>query len=125
MVGAVVGIIEAGTGFILVPLIFGKLSPAAQGVAMSLLVMVALYMPAWNLTTAQYFILLAGGESKTMSRIETLINVFVFLPSAFLLSRFTTLGPVALYAVIKLASLIKPLMTHFELKKGEWVKNLT
>ena len=125
MVGAVVGIIEAGTGFILVPLIFGKLSPAAQGVAMSLLVMVALYMPAWNLTTAQYFILLAGGESKTMSRIETLINVFVFLLSAFLPSRFTTLGPVALYAVIKLASLIKPLMTHFELKKGEWVKNLT
>lgn len=92
---------------------------------MRLLIMVALYMPAWSLTNAQYFILLAGGDSRTMSRIETGINLFVFLPAVFLLSRFTAVGPVTLYALIKIASLIKPVLTHRALKKEEWVKNLT
>lgn len=125
LVGATVGIIEAASSFILVPLIFGKLSPNAQSIAMRLLIMVALYMPAWSLTNAQYFILLAGGDSRTMSRIETGINLFVFLPAVFLLSRFTAVGPVTLYALIKIASLIKPVLTHRALKKEEWVKNLT
>ena len=125
VVGFAVGLLEALSSLILVPLVFGQLSLTAQSVAIKLLIMVALYLPWWTLTNAQYYILLAGGDSRSMSIIDTGINVFISLPIAFLLARFSTVGPIILYAIIKIASLIKPILTHFALKKERWLKNLT
>lgn len=125
IVGIVVGIIEALSSLILVPFVFGNLSYAAQTVAIRLLIVVAVYLPAWTLTNAQYYILLAGGDSFSMSIIDTSINVIVSIPLAFLLSSLTGIDPVALYAIIKIVSLIKPILTHFALKKETWIKNLT
>lgn len=125
IVGIGVGIIEIVSSFILVPLIFGELSPIAQQVALNLLIMVAFYMPIWSWQNAQNYILLAGGDSHSVSVIETTINVLVSLPIAFFMVHFTKISAVALYAVIKLSSLIKPVWAHFSLKKGTWIKNLT
>lgn len=125
IVGIGVGIIEIVSSFILVPLIFGELSPVAQKVALNLLIMVAFYMPVWSWQNAQYYILLAGGDSFSFSMIETTINIFVSLPIAFLMVHFTRVSPVALYGIIKISSLIKPVWAHFALKKETWIKNLT
>ena len=125
IVGIVVGGIEALSSLILVPSIFGQLSVAAQTVAMRLLLVVAAYLPIWSLTNAQYYVLLAGGDSFSMSMIDSSINAFISVPLAFLLARYTGVGPVLLYAIIKIASIIKPILTYFPLKKETWVKNLT
>lgn len=125
IVGVSIGIIEALSSFVIVPLVFGQLSNEAQRVALHLICVVAVYFPVWSLTNAQYSILLAGGDSFTMSIIETSINVLICLPAVFLLTKYTSVGPVALYALIKIASIIKPIITHFAIKKGKWVKNLT
>lgn len=125
IIGAVVGLIEAGCSLIMVPTIFGQLSAQAQYVALSLVFAVALYMPVWTLTNAQYYILLSGGDSFSMLIIENSINLLVCLPLVFILARFTNVGPVMLYALIKIATVLKPVLSHFAIKKEKWVQNLT
>ena len=52
------------------------------------------------------------------------VNFALVLPGIFLLTYFTSLGPVALYRIIKLTDFVKMTVAALWLKRELWVKNL-
>ena len=54
---------------------------------------------------------------------DTIANI-LFVGGMFLLIWFTALGPVAMYAIVKLSDVAKAIIAYFWLKKERWVKNL-
>ncbi|PIE98466.1 MAG: MATE family efflux transporter [Treponema sp.] len=125
IVGILNGLIQALSVFVFIPLFFGALSCEAQTVARHLIWVVSLYMPVWTFQHAQYAVLRAGGDSFSTAWIETVINLACFLPVLFLVYRFTNFGAVIMYGIVKLSSLVKPLLCANVLKKERWLNNLT
>lgn len=111
--------------FIFIPLFFGELSKDAQIIARNLLWAVALYMPVWTYQHSQYATLRSGGDAFTTAWIDTSVNVLFFLPVVFILKEFTPFGPVLMYFLVKLGSLIKPMLAFIIIKKEKWLINLT
>lgn len=54
----------------------------------------------------------------------SLIDSFI-VPGLYLIARYTAIGPVAMYGLVKLIDVPKIISAHFGLKKEHWVKNLT
>jgi Na+-driven multidrug efflux pump len=57
--------------------------------------------------------------------VDIVVNSLTFLPGILLLARFTTWGPVGMYAVLKLTDVLKITIAAWWLKKERWVRNLT
>lgn len=127
--GSVVfGLFGTGMGCLavfMVPLVFGNLSPAAQAVTRGLVLLNAAYMPTWALINAQFAISRTGGDAVLGATVDLVVNTFMVIPGMFLLTKFTALGPVALYGVIKLTDVAKITGCAIGLKKERWVRNLT
>ena len=47
------------------------------------------------------------------------------IPGIFLVARYTTIGPVAMYGMVKAVDFVKITIAHFMLKRERWVRNLT
>ena len=122
--GIVMGIFGALTVF-LIPLVYANLSGRAHEVARNLILVTSLYMPVWLYINAQFAISRTGGDTLLgfivdMSTITTLV-----IPGMFALTYLTSMGPVTMYAIIKLTDFVKIIIAHFWLKKERWVRNLT
>ena len=122
--GLVMGLLGAATIF-LIPIVYANLSPRSQEVTRNLVLVTAAYMPIWLYINAQFAISRTGGDTlmgfiTDMTTITTLV-----IPGMFALAYLTNLGPVTMYAIIKLTDFVKITVAHFWLKKERWVKNLT
>jgi Na+-driven multidrug efflux pump len=53
------------------------------------------------------------------------VNVFLFAPGSVILSFFTNLAPVPMFALLKLTDIVKLFVARYFLRKEKWVKNLT
>ena len=109
---------------LLIPVVFGNLSSQARRYAFYLLITASVYLPLWGFLNAQYAISRAGGDTKMGVVCDTVGNV-LFLLGMFLLTFFTGLGPVVMYAIVKLSDIPKSVIAHFWLKKEKWLVNLT
>lgn len=109
----------------IVPLVFGNLSLEAQEVTRGLVLLNAAYMPTWALINAQFAISRTGGDAALGATVDLVVNTFMVIPGMFLLTKFTTIGPVALYGIIKLTDVAKITGCAIGLKKERWVRNLT
>ena len=89
-----------------------------------MLILASVYLPLWGLINAQYAISRAGGDTKMGAICDTVGNI-LFLGGMVLLTFLTGLGPVAMYAIVKLSDVPKSLIAHFWLKKERWLVNLT
>ena len=127
--GAAVTGIGAGlcevASILLIPIVFGKLTPSSQVVTRKLLIFVALYMPVWTYQNAQYAVARAGGDASMSARIDTAVNMLLFMPCMILLYTFTDLDSPTIYGISKLTSIMKAVFANIQLKKERWVKNLT
>ncbi|MCR4841618.1 MAG: hypothetical protein K5848_08790 [Lachnospiraceae bacterium] len=56
---------------------------------------------------------------------DAMITIFIMMPLLFGLGKYTSVGPVALYGLLKLLDFIKVVIFHVWLKKERWLKNLT
>lgn len=108
-----------------VPLVFGNLSAAAQRVTRSIIVVIGIYLPLWCLLNAQFGVARAGGDTLMGVLVDVGVTYLVFIPAAFVISRFTIWGPVALFGIAKLSDIPKTLVAAWWLKKERWVRNLT
>ena len=125
---AVFGVIMTGFGLattLIVPVVFGRLSPSAVGICRSMVTLMALFMPVWVYMNTQQAVARAGGDTKMGAYTDAGLTLLVMLPMVFLLARFTNVGPVVLYCGVKLVDLIKLVVFHFWLKKERWLRNLT
>lgn len=113
-------------GFIstlLIPITFSNLTKNAQIIARDLIIVAALYLPLWAYLNGQYSISRTGGDTKMGVICDTVANI-LFILGMILLIKYTTLGPVVVYAIVKLSDIAKTIIAYFWLKKEKWLVNL-
>ncbi len=116
---------QAASAFLVLPLVFANLSQEARSIAQTMVLTVACYMPLWTLLNAQFATARSGGDAAMGAIIDIGVNILLFLPGIWLLATFTRVGPVAMFAIIKVTDLPKELIAWLWLKKEIWVRNLT
>lgn len=124
ILGLAVAVIEA-FAVLLIPIVFGNLSPEAQQVTRNMIWVIAFYMPFWTFLNAQFATARSGGDAIMGAWVDIGVNTVLFLPSIFILAVFTKLGPVAMYGIVKTSDFLKIAIAQWQLKKERWVKNLT
>ena len=125
---ALFGLAMTGFGFVttlIVPVVFGRLSPSAIDICRRMVGTMALFMPVWVYMNTQQAVARAGGDTRMGAVTDAGLTIFVMLPMVFLLARFTDAGPVVLYCGVKLIDVIKLVVFHFWMKKELWLRNLT
>jgi len=127
--GFVAGFIIALPGALLttflVPLVFSNLSEAARGNCLGLVFVILAYLPLWGLLNVYFFISRAGGDTALGMYADVSVNTLLFAPGSILLSLFTSLAPVPMFALLKLTDIVKLLIARHLLRKEKWVRNLT
>jgi putative MATE family efflux protein len=127
--GAVAGIIIAIPGavltYFLVPLVFSNLTDAARANCIGLVFVILSYMPLWCFLNAQFAISRAGGDTAMGMYADVSVNTLLFAPGSVILSLFTNIAPVPMFAMVKLSDFAKLIIARHLLKKEKWVRNLT
>jgi putative MATE family efflux protein len=126
------GSVVAGTALALlqvasiaaVPFVFMNLTKDATKVTGGLLLVISLYLPLWSLLNAQFAVSRAGGDTMMGVVVDVGVTYALFIPGAFALAFLTPIGPVAMYAIVKLTDFAKWFIAHRWLKKERWLKNL-
>ena len=121
------GLFFTGIGFLcllLVPVVFRNLSANSQHICRQMVFVMAIYMPAWVYINGQFAVSRAGGDTMMGMLVDGIGNLGIVIPGIFLLAKFTGVGPVAMYAIIKFVEIPKIIIAHFWLKKEKWVVNL-
>ncbi len=125
---AIFGFLMMFVGFattLIVPIVFGKLSPNAIAISRNMVILMSFFMPVWVFFNAQQAVARAGGDTKMGAYADAGITIVVMLPMLFVLGRYTDIGPVHMYLCVKLLDVIKIGIFHFWLKKERWLRNLT
>jgi putative MATE family efflux protein len=93
--------------------------------ASSFMRVIAVCLPIFAFNAGCFFILRAGGATKTTLIFDALYVWVIALPLAFSLSYLTSLSIVLVYLIIQLAEILKSIFGFYLIKKGIWIKNLT
>jgi putative MATE family efflux protein len=127
--GAVAGFIIAIPGAVLtaalIPLVFSNLSAAARGNCLGLVSVILAYLPLWCYLNVQFAVSRAGGDTALGMYVDVSVNTILFAPGAVLLSLFTAIPPVQMFALVKSTDIVKILIARHLLRKEKWVRNLT
>jgi len=123
--GVILALLGAAVSALLVPLVFSNLSPAARFNCIGLVYVILAYLPLWGFLNVQFAISRAGGDAATGMYTDLSVNTLLVIPAAILLSLFTSIQPVPMFALIKLSDIAKTLVARHFLKKERWVRNLT
>ena len=121
------GLFFTGVGLVcmfLVPVVFSNLSEHSQTICREMVFVMAVYMPLWVYINGQFAVSRAGGDTIMGILVDGIGNLFIVIPGIFIMAKFTSIGPVAMYAIIKAVEVPKIAIAHFWLKKEKWVVNL-
>ena len=119
-------------------LIFGGLMAAASGLfpkiynttddvralATKFICISAMMMPFNAYTNACYFTLRSGGKTLVTFLFDSCYVWVVCVPLAFILSRYTTLAIIPLYAICQSMDMLKSAIGAYMVHKGTWIQNL-
>ena len=126
--GVVFGVFMIFVGLLTIPLIhvvFGHLSESAQSICREMVLLMSLFMPPWVYINVQLAVSRAGGDTAMGLWVDGTTTLLIIIPGIFLVARYTTIGPVAMYAMVKAVDFVKITIAHFMLKRERWVRNLT
>lgn len=121
--GLTMSLIGFGTK-LLVPIVYGNLSIESQNICKGMINMVSILIPLWIYINTQLSVLKAGGDTKACMWVDGVVavcTVFFLL----ILAKYTGLGPVAMYIVVKTLDIVKITIGHIQLKRERWVVNLS
>ena len=85
----------------------------------------ALMMPFNSYTNATYFTLRSGGQTFVTFLFDSCFMWVVCVPLAYVLSRFTNMPILPLFAICVSTDFIKCVLGAIMLKQGKWIQNLT
>ncbi len=122
--GLALAVVQASS-IAIIPVVYGNLSDGARLVTRNMLLVIACYLPLWTYLNAQFATARSGGDAIMGMWVDGVVNIAMFLPAIFLLAAFTDLGPIAMYALVKITDIVKIAIAAWQLKTGRWVKNLT
>jgi len=111
--------------YALVPVVFSNLTIAARANCLGLVLVILAYLPLWCYINTQFAISRAGGDTAMGMYTDVSVNVLLFAPGSVLLSFFTNLAPVPMFAILKATDIVKLFVARHFLRKEKWVKNLT
>lgn len=100
-------------------------TPQVRGLAAKLICVVALAMPFHGYIQVTYFAIRAGGKSWVTFLFDAGFMWAVSVPLAYVLSRFTAVPIVPLYALCLSTEVLKCVMGALLLKSDAWIQNLT
>ena len=81
-------------------------------------------MPVNGYTNACYFTLRCGGKTLITFLFDSVFMWCVSVPLAFVLSRYTTIYVVWIFAFLQMSEWIKCAIGVTLVKKGVWMKNI-
>ena len=124
---------------VVIGIVFGALLAAISGVfpmiynatdsirhmATVLICICAVTMPLHSYLNATYFTLRSGGKTLVTFIFDSGYIWCCTIPVAFILSRFTDLPILPLYAICQSLDILKCFVGAWMLKKGSWIQNLT
>ena len=124
---------------VVIGIIFGALLASISGVfpmiynatdsirrmATVLICICAITMPLHSYLNATYFTLRSGGKTLVTFVFDSGYIWCCTIPVAFVLSRFTDLPILPLYAICQSLDILKCFVGGWMLKKGSWIQNLT
>ena len=99
-------------------------SETVRQLAAKLILVTALFMPAYGFTNACYFTLRAGGQSFITFLFDSCYQWVLVVPLAFALSRYTSMPLVPMSVCIECMELIKCVLGYFFVKRRKWVVDL-
>lgn len=106
-----------------IPLLY-KTTPEIRSLATRLMLIMAATMPFDAFANASYFTLRSGGKVVVTFLFDSVFTWCVSVPAAFILSRYTSMNILPLFAVVQSLYLVKCMIGYLFVKKGTWLKNL-
>lgn len=95
-----------------------------RAIAANLIIVSAIWMPINSYVNACYFTLRSGGQAFITFLFDSCFVWVASVPIAYILSRFTNLDIVSLYAICLGVDLIKCIIGFFFVRSGKWAKNI-
>lgn len=97
---------------------------AVRKTACAFMLVSAAAMPIDAFSNAAYFTLRSGGKVFLTMLFDSGYVWIIYVPAAYILTRFTGMPIVALYAVCHCLGLIKCVLGYIFVKKGIWIKKI-
>jgi Na+-driven multidrug efflux pump len=120
------GVVFGGVAAIcshLFPLLFNTTQEVAT-LAGWLILISAVMIPFNAYVHAAYFTLRSGGKTGITFLFDCGFTWFMLVPLAYLLSRYTDISILPLYAICQCVEIIKSITGYFMVKSGVWIQNL-
>lgn len=99
-------------------------SPEIHRLATNLILCTAPFMPVQAFANASYFTLRSGGKTFITFLFDSVFVCVVSVPAAYVLSRFTSVPILPLYAIVQSLEIIKCVVGYVLMKKGIWIQNI-
>ncbi len=99
-------------------------SDQVRSIATGLIIITAVMMPVNSYNNAMYFTLRSGGQAFITFLFDSGFTWGVCVPVAFILSRFTSLPILPLYACCVGVDVFKIFIGSWFLKKGTWIRRI-
>lgn len=96
----------------------------AKRLAMLFLIVQGLATPKDAFLHASYFTIRSGGKTVITFLFDSVFMCLVSVPVAFVLSRFTALHVVVIFAIVHAVDLIKCVIGYILVKKNVWMNNI-
>ncbi len=96
----------------------------AREVATQFILAQAIFMPQMAFIHATYFTLRSGGKTIVTFVFDSLYMWLISVPVAFLLSRYTSISAVYIFALVQVADWIKCIIGYALVRKGVWIQNI-
>lgn len=119
--GLTVGLIALSGAF---PMLYDT-TEEVRTLASGFIVITALFFPVQGTLNALYFTLRSGGKTLITFVFDSMFSWLVTIPAALLISNFTALPVLAVYAIIQSIDILKIVIGAIMIKKGIWITNLT
>ena len=107
----------------LFPMLYNT-SDEVKALAASFMRVAAVCMPLHGFTHASYFTIRSGGKTFITFLFDSVFVWGVNIPTAYILSRYTSMHIVPLYFACQFVDIIKCIIGFILIKKGIWLNNL-
>ena len=84
-----------------------------------------LYMAFYSYTNATYYTVRSGGQTAVVFLFDSCFVCCFCVPLALVLSHFTTMSIIPLYAICQGTNIVKSIIGAFMIRQGKWIRNLT
>ena len=122
-VGSVFALLVIGISGVF-PMLYNT-TDAVRSLSTKLIIIMAVLIPVGAYTLSVYFTLRSGGLAMVTFFFDGMFLWMCPVPIGFILSRFTSITIVPLFAICQCVEVVRCFVGAYMLRKGKWIRNLT